>query len=493
MSGLDHDLHAPVDGQKKSELFIPTSWQTDVHEVLLIVAHIRRLPVELLVEVFVYCLPDDIFITPCPKSAPLLLTRVCSSWRNIALSSPKLWSSIRIDIDFYLTPQKVSTLASRVASWLARSAQHHLSIDIYIGDEGLSQEPLRTVVVQEAIKVFNILFLHVVQWRHIRWNIELPEVLAPSKPYTAAIENTVLHTLDINVQCMSHDLSTLLNAIMKHSPQLRNYSYHDYDPMVSSDIILKPPWASLIHVNLGCFTSPEDALEIFQAAHSLVQRRLHLGIVLQDHLDDSLNTVIGNHSLQILEIGTNAGLRGVLNRLALPNLRDLTLSVDLYDGITILPGWSQSSFFDFITQSSCHLQCLILKYMRLAEEDLIACLQLTSSSLKILLVADQEGTQTVTDAVLSRLRYTPISEGTVSCLCPKLETLTVVHCCSCSDGAFAAMIESRWKVEDEPSGGTAGQCARIRRVHLGGDFSHEDKLRLLALAEEGLDAFCALL
>ncbi|KAJ7137239.1 hypothetical protein C8R46DRAFT_1322091, partial [Mycena filopes] len=55
-----------------------------------IVYPILTLPVDLTGEIFVHCLPD----TPAPPSstiAPLLLTRICRQWRNIACSTPKLW------------------------------------------------------------------------------------------------------------------------------------------------------------------------------------------------------------------------------------------------------------------------------------------------------------------------------------------------------------------------------------------------------------------
>ncbi|KII91813.1 hypothetical protein PLICRDRAFT_76753, partial [Plicaturopsis crispa FD-325 SS-3] len=49
----------------------------------------RRLPTELLVEVFVYCLPEN--DAPTRRCAPLLLMGVCKRWRSVALSTPRLW------------------------------------------------------------------------------------------------------------------------------------------------------------------------------------------------------------------------------------------------------------------------------------------------------------------------------------------------------------------------------------------------------------------
>ncbi|KAJ2912771.1 hypothetical protein MD484_g7640, partial [Candolleomyces efflorescens] len=57
---------------------------------------IRRFPNELLEEVFGYCLPTTHLPVMNALEAPMLLTHVCRLWRNVALSMPKLWTSLHI-------------------------------------------------------------------------------------------------------------------------------------------------------------------------------------------------------------------------------------------------------------------------------------------------------------------------------------------------------------------------------------------------------------
>ena len=52
------------------------------------------LPPELIREIFYHCLPKKPNFSA--KSAPLLLTHVCHSWRTLALSMPTLWSRIHV-------------------------------------------------------------------------------------------------------------------------------------------------------------------------------------------------------------------------------------------------------------------------------------------------------------------------------------------------------------------------------------------------------------
>lgn len=59
------------------------------------IAPIRRIPDDVLREIMMQCLP-----TEAPPShitthtAPVLLTHICSRWRDIALSTPRLWASL---------------------------------------------------------------------------------------------------------------------------------------------------------------------------------------------------------------------------------------------------------------------------------------------------------------------------------------------------------------------------------------------------------------
>ncbi|KAJ7161470.1 hypothetical protein C8R43DRAFT_1233693 [Mycena crocata] len=57
------------------------------------------LPPEILAEIFVHCLPDDSLATPDPTTAPLLLCRICRQFREVALTTPDLWTSLNVDLE----------------------------------------------------------------------------------------------------------------------------------------------------------------------------------------------------------------------------------------------------------------------------------------------------------------------------------------------------------------------------------------------------------
>ncbi|KAG2350968.1 hypothetical protein BDR05DRAFT_840418, partial [Suillus weaverae] len=50
-----------------------------------------RLPTEVLSCIFMYCLLEDKYLSPVSNLAPVLLTRICRQWRDVAVGTPCLW------------------------------------------------------------------------------------------------------------------------------------------------------------------------------------------------------------------------------------------------------------------------------------------------------------------------------------------------------------------------------------------------------------------
>ncbi|KAK0430534.1 hypothetical protein EV421DRAFT_1721495, partial [Armillaria borealis] len=57
-------------------------------------APIRHLPPEVLLSIFSHLEPGRM---PLENDAPWVLTRVCSSWRDLVTHTPTLWSTISVD------------------------------------------------------------------------------------------------------------------------------------------------------------------------------------------------------------------------------------------------------------------------------------------------------------------------------------------------------------------------------------------------------------
>ncbi|KAJ6526327.1 hypothetical protein B0H19DRAFT_970621, partial [Mycena capillaripes] len=81
----------------KNELCILEKRERAVEERLAHVEYpVLALPPEITSRIFVECLPGHGRVIPSPNAAPLLLAQICRHWRDIALSTCQLWSSIYV-------------------------------------------------------------------------------------------------------------------------------------------------------------------------------------------------------------------------------------------------------------------------------------------------------------------------------------------------------------------------------------------------------------
>ncbi|KAJ6448439.1 hypothetical protein C8R45DRAFT_917577 [Mycena sanguinolenta] len=115
-----------VSALEKQEEELKAKLETVVYPVL-------SLPPEIMSQIFVECLPTDDEIgdmSPSPGCAPLLLTRVCRQWTDIALSTCQLWSSLCIEsLSYYELLVPRGTLG-RMQTWFSRARQRPLSLII---------------------------------------------------------------------------------------------------------------------------------------------------------------------------------------------------------------------------------------------------------------------------------------------------------------------------------------------------------------------------
>ncbi|THU76351.1 hypothetical protein K435DRAFT_570333, partial [Dendrothele bispora CBS 962.96] len=91
----------------------------------------RRLSPEILSEIFVCCLPSNHLPTRSTAEAPLVLLCICKEWRQIALSTPRLWCSLHVYVPNYLSNAPViNRKLSGVEEWLKRSGELPITLSI---------------------------------------------------------------------------------------------------------------------------------------------------------------------------------------------------------------------------------------------------------------------------------------------------------------------------------------------------------------------------
>ncbi|KAJ7506883.1 hypothetical protein B0H11DRAFT_2323538, partial [Mycena galericulata] len=99
-----------------------------------------RLPLEISSNIFMQCLSTTNTITlPNPRGPPMVFVQICQSWRNIALSTPSLWTSIRVE-------RPSTKFVKFLEIWLERARNLPLSIVLF---ESLDYDSIQELVVEQ--------------------------------------------------------------------------------------------------------------------------------------------------------------------------------------------------------------------------------------------------------------------------------------------------------------------------------------------------------
>ncbi|KAJ7359325.1 hypothetical protein DFH08DRAFT_408404 [Mycena albidolilacea] len=212
----------------------------DSHKAL--ISHPRRLPVDILREIFIACLPANRNAVMSAREAPLLLGRICSAWRTIALSTPRLWASLHAPLD-YILEKESRKLA--VIEWLQRSGAAPMSLSVCFERGSRSLSSLSAW--SEGLSLFKSLAAEsATRWCHL----DLIDFLN-GQDQLAEISTPALESLEF-----SGRVSSLRNFNVAKVPSLRAITLHSNDWYEHIDeFILEMPlgWSRLTHFTLVCY------------------------------------------------------------------------------------------------------------------------------------------------------------------------------------------------------------------------------------------------
>lgn len=216
-------------------------------------APIQKMPLEVLGEIFLRCLPRDHRLSRI--AAPLVLCQVCTLWRALALSMSRLWAKISFWTPLSNTGRMCYPIRY-ISQWLSLSRVQPLDITFERG------------LLLGHTQVFAELLLDMGDYsRCQRLNLFLTNDSAPALFYfinlppgsLQSLESLVLEGLDeedfsIDSQLSNQPTPVSTITVFEDSPNLRNlttdhldFTYslqdgvHKYNPRVL-------PWGGLTHV-----------------------------------------------------------------------------------------------------------------------------------------------------------------------------------------------------------------------------------------------------
>ncbi|KAJ7593242.1 hypothetical protein C8J56DRAFT_493915 [Mycena floridula] len=161
--------------------------QSNVVAYKAVLAPIRRLPEDMLREIFVNCLPSNKPAAIAITDAPLLLGRICRSWREIALSTPGLWASIHVQFLHQFDSFRVQRLCDEAHAWISRSGTCPLTIGVTCRND----DPIANTFLQSLTELSR-------RWRSVdieapaRWMLSLASLSKGDVPKLEKFRHSVI-------------------------------------------------------------------------------------------------------------------------------------------------------------------------------------------------------------------------------------------------------------------------------------------------------------
>ncbi|KAJ6498739.1 hypothetical protein C8R45DRAFT_979681 [Mycena sanguinolenta] len=446
------------------------STYVEAHQALL--SPVRRLPIDIIGAIFMACLPTHRNCAMSAQEAPVLLGRICSSWRAISLEMPQLWSRLHIveptPSKFVSSEDYSAKVAQRLEvahTWLRRSGTCPLSISLESKlDPGASPFMGSATVIQPYAPspALNALLPFASRWQYI-------DLVIPSSQHQA-----LAHLTEDNVPRLAHlrvfhrheatDISSLTQLGILHAPNLTSFSVVG-GKMNTLHLPLR--WDQLTALSfdgtfgIGAAQAPETILTILSRCPHL--RTVHFLIrdfeesqlqpvyfftpaSVESHLSDTIVECSFLHTIYIHCVGNPPDTSGrLLRRLWLPELRDFTLrgyrhhqaptteSVDL-----LLSSLANSTHLESISIDSAIFSKVVLIHFLLGLPPLLLRLEI-AEPLPLAGRPRFPGHVPLDDSVMEVLDAS--FEGPTPC--PALEELVITACRTVSDKALLSFVRSR--------------------------------------------------
>ncbi|KAJ6515326.1 hypothetical protein C8R45DRAFT_956116 [Mycena sanguinolenta] len=412
---------------------------------------IHTLPVELLVQIFELAIHDD----HTHVEDVLRISQVCLDWRQIAHSTPQLWTGhLWVNLRKPRTSRRrpgMQAYVDGLETWLIRSAPLTVPVSFELlpnREPGHIPEKILGTAsrwnflgMYAMIRVSHSFISQVAQAR-----LDNLEELDLGERYPGSGTNRA-EVFDADYPIASFTIV----------PRLRKLRMHIYPNKISIDV----PWAQLTDLRLGAHCA-NIALYILSQCDNLVRATVSTTGCFsppEDRQEVPAFTVSHLRALSFPFFGPVGHVMPFLDNLSAPALEELRLDF----GHTINPRWSGPHFTSF-HQRAPNVTQLELQWSSLTSDELRTAIRCATSLTHLKL--DHCHT-CFDDALIGALSYKP----GVSPLAPCLRQLFLDDIGDkFTPDILAAMIASRWWPEAE-SRSISPAVARWTQVDVNGRFS----------------------
>ncbi|KAJ6466387.1 hypothetical protein C8R45DRAFT_488085 [Mycena sanguinolenta] len=322
-----------------------------LHQAL--IAPWRRLPVEILAEVFLFTLDitrenEDEKYWNDDREGTLLVCKICSAWRAVATRTPALWNVLSI---FLHSDQRSFDW---ISTWLGRSRSFPLYLQCFWGNDARPDD------INKVLSVFATHLHHTSALWIDGLDIEDTDVISDSYPiatFPSAEPSYAPLLYSVGANLPPNSKYDWIRAACRASPGLTELTTAQF----SLDLF---PVTSLTKLQL---IDPEAMSTVFQVLELIPALRSISFDVEGPAVTSSTGNILVIKSIEILQITSPDVLGEFLQQTEFPGL------VDAF--VHQIVNWPHAEFCSFLSRSSCALTSLDFYDIHMSQDQIIACLQ----------------------------------------------------------------------------------------------------------------------
>ncbi|KDR80436.1 hypothetical protein GALMADRAFT_1199674 [Galerina marginata CBS 339.88] len=313
--------------------------QESINEYATILSPIRRIPSDILHEIFYHCLSTHRNPIMSITEAPLLLTRICGPWRTMALSSHRIWSKLHIPLlpfsvvnysppphppgadtsgmwesrresaDKYARTMRARCRLADI--WLSRSGSCPLSISIKLSG-GLERVPLEDLPEEHPmLHAFRTILSF--SYRFTELELSMPTEIYDLFQNRISLDTLPrLRKLRMNLfrRTTHRGLKTMMKPVLLlQVPNLQNISFHSRNFTAFDPKGIPPTWESLTNLIFHFSITSADAFHVLRRCRNLERCKFIISVGTDVYISsDEELSLLRLRSLSIHVGGTDSML-----------------------------------------------------------------------------------------------------------------------------------------------------------------------------------------
>lgn len=360
------------------------------------VGSIRRIPVEIWSDIFYSCCEDEAnalesgeatMLTSVIPLTAMQLSHVCSRWRQIFTSTPKLWSIIALNLESFMSANgKLLEHCLKIHLQHSQEAPLHLRL---IGPDDWEEDETETRQRRKALRsILDLLMQSSNRWKSLTLELSATWWLNPIGGFASGLPVLESLVLDLENWNYRHDGSRNLTPLLQAAPLLRHMSITGDCLHIQPSPNFQPKLSSLTITDINTSVIGKLLQACPNATHVTLDGR---GLCFNYR---KVSPMEANPHHLIIILGTNfPDGEDILDALTLPSLTTLRVKAESDHPSE----FATKSFTQLISRSNCPLRNLAFFDLKFKGTDLLHILRsvpqlrtlvLRSGSKEIRLVSD---------------------------------------------------------------------------------------------------------